>query len=76
MEVENTISLDSQKILAEVCLQIDSGLGLRPFFVDFFPGTMRIECDKDLTVFMIGEIIEVDVIEMSKADGNAYLYCN
>lgn len=77
MKTEDYILLDSIKILAVVYFEIEKRMvSLRPFFCEFFPQAMHIESGKDLTKFKMGQVIEVDVIEMCKDDGRVYLYCN
>lgn len=76
MKLESSTTQDSQKLLVEVCSKIDGQPSLRPFFFNFFSDSVYIKCNKDLSLFSVGEIMEVEVIEVFKADGNAYLYCS
>lgn len=77
MQAENLFLLDSTKILAVVCFEIEKRMpSLRPFSDELFPQEIYIESAKDLTKYQLGEVIEVDVVEMQTDDGGAYLYCN
>ena len=76
MPTENFILLESTKILAVVCFEIEKRKPiLCPFSGELFSQEIYIESAKDLTKYKLGEVIEVDVVEMQTDDGG-YLYCN
>lgn len=75
MQLEKVISLDSKKILAQVCFEVENKrIALHPCSGEGFSDNLHIECFQDLTNFVLGDLIEIEVIEMLTANGNAYLY--
>lgn len=70
---ENEVSLDSHSILAKVCFEKDHW-ALHPCAGEIFPETTRIECAKGLKNCIEGQIVVVNVVEMTMANDTVYLY--
>lgn len=76
MIIDTFSLLADQKLLVEVCPKGDGMCSLRPFFFNFFSEQVHIECSRDLSMFNIGDIVEVEVSKMVAVSGDAYLYCS
>jgi hypothetical protein len=74
MMTENIISLESIRIKAQVCFELDKGkISLRPCDTDLYPA-VNIECFKDLRGYELGDTLEVDVVAMQSSNGRSYFY--
>lgn len=75
MQSENIISIQPKKIFAQVCYEeTKQKLKLRPCFSENLPKNTQIECQKNLSVYDMGQTIEVEVVEMMTSNGHSYLY--
>lgn len=73
IDSENEVSLDSFSILAKVYFE-KNHWALHPCADEIFPETTRIECAKGLKDCIEGQIVVVNVIEMTMENGCVYLY--
>lgn len=75
MQLENIISIQPKKILAQVCYEAELGkFKLRPCFSERLPANTKIECHRDFSKHKIGETIEIELVEMLSSNGRSYLY--
>lgn len=74
MMTENIISLESLRIKAQVCFELDKRkTSLRPCDTDLYP-QVNIECFKDLREYELGDTLEIDVVAMQSSNGHSYFY--
>lgn len=75
MQLENVIAIHPKKIFAQVCYEERKRkLKLRPCFSEKLPINTQIECHQNLSAFNIGDMIEVEIVEMITSNGETYRF--